>query len=340
MVLTERQRAVLGAVIRGYVARATPVGSKALLAQPGLGVSSATIRHEMALLEREGYLTHPHTSAGRVPTEKGYRYFVEHLMGETELSLEEQRTISHQFHQARLDLEQWVRLSATVLAHSARNAALVTSPKARRSRLKHLELISTGPKAALLVLVLQGGTIRQEIVTALPAFSQEELNRLANELNATLGNLSAEEIRGALPWLGEFPGRVAQCLVGQMEQTNGKESGEVYHEGLAHILRQPEFSHVERVERILELLRRRWFMESLLEEMGTSRGGVQILIGGEGRWVEMEDFSLILSRYGVAQEATGILGILGPTRMPYERCVSVVRYVAGLMTDLLSTLVA
>lgn len=334
--LTGRQKTILDLVVRGYIVTAVPVGSKALVGQPGLNVSSATIRYEMASLEEAGYLTHPHTSAGRVPTEKGYRYFVEHLMEERGLSAEEQRTIRHQFHQARMDLDQWLRLSAAILARSARNAALVTAPKAVLSRLKHLDLISLGESGVLLLLVFHEGSLRQEILTSAPPLEQGELSRLAHELNVRLGGLTSEEIRTRMAGFQGFNRRVSQHLVEVVDQIDQRRASDIYHDGIANILRQPEFAEMERVERVLGILERRTFLESLLAEVELTHGGVQVLIGGEGRWREARDCSIVLARYGVAGEAMGILGVLGPMRMPYERCVSAVRYMAGLMTDLFS----
>lgn len=334
--LTERQKRILDLVVRGYIATAVPVASKVLAGQPGLNVSSATIRHEMASLEEAGYLTHPHTSAGRMPTEKGYRYFVEHLMEERALSAEEQRMIRHQFHQARMDLDQWLRLSAAILARSAQNAALITAPKAARSRLKHLDLISVGESAVLLLLVFHEGSLRQEILTSAPPLEQGELSRLANELNIGLGGVTSEEIRTRTAGFQGFKRRVSQHLIEVVEQVDQRRASDIYHDGIGNILRQPEFAEVERVERVLGILQRRTFLESFLAEVELTPGGVQVLIGGEGRWREVRDCSIVLARYGVTLEAMGILGVLGPMRMPYERCISAVRYMANLMTDLFS----
>ncbi len=334
--LTERQKTILDLVVRGYIATAVPVGSKALVGRPGLSVSSATIRHEMASLEETGYLTHPYTSAGRMPTEKGYRYFVEYLMEERALSVEEQRMIRHQFHQARMDLDQWLKLSAAILARSARNAALVTAPKADRSRLKHLDLISVGESGVLLLLVFHEGSLRQGLLTSALPLEQGELSRLANELNARLGGLTSEKIRTRMIAFQGFKRRVSQHLVEVMERVDQRQASEIYHNGIANILRQPEFAEAERVERVLGILERRAFLESLLTEVELTHGGVQVLIGGEGRWCEARDCSIVLARYGMAQEAMGILGVLGPMRMSYERCISAVRYMASLMTDIFS----
>ena len=181
--MTPRRQAVLGLVIRSYVERGSPVGSKSFVQSYGLDISPATIRNEMAALEEMGYLTHPHTSAGRIPTESGYRYFVEHLLGETELPLPEQHMIRHQFHQARLELDQWVRLAVAVLAHTTRKAALATPPRSHESRFKHLELISLRDTLVLLVLVLLGGTVKQQMLTLDEVVEQETLSRLSNEIN-------------------------------------------------------------------------------------------------------------------------------------------------------------
>ena len=180
--LTPRQQLILGLVIREYVAAAQPVGSKTIEGY-GLGVSSATIRNEMVVLEELGYLIQPHTSAGRVPTELGYRYFVERLMRESHLPLDEQRTIRHQFHQVGVDLEQWMRLAASVLARTAQSAAVVTSLKTEQCRLRHLELISIHETMAMLIVVLEGGIVRQQMLTLDEAMSQDTLTQIANRLN-------------------------------------------------------------------------------------------------------------------------------------------------------------
>ena len=193
--LTERQQTVLRLVIQEYVSSAAPVSSKTITCGYSLGVSAATVRNEMAVLEEQGYLTHPHTSAGRIPTELGYRYFVEKLMEQVDLPLDEQRMISHQFHQARLDLDQWLRLSAAVLAHSTQNASLVTAPKSERCHFKHLELIAIQEDVVLLVLVLQGGTVKQQILTLDSSATQDGLHSMARQVTELWTGLDTLEIR-------------------------------------------------------------------------------------------------------------------------------------------------
>src|SRR5688572_5286509 len=177
--LTKRQEYLLGLIVREYVSAPTPISSKQLVERYGLNVSTATVRNDMAVLEESGYVYAPHTSAGRVPTEAGYRYFVQKLLGDTELSSTEQRRISHQFYQTGLNMDQWLRLAASVLAQTALSAALVTTPVMTQARFKHMELISTQGRMVLLILVLDGGDVRQQMLTLAEPVSQEMLSQVA-----------------------------------------------------------------------------------------------------------------------------------------------------------------
>ena len=206
--LTSRQQLILGLVIREYVAseteaedgsrRVQPIGSKMLVERYNLDLSPATIRNELAKLEDQGYLMHPHTSAGRVPTDSGYRYFVETLMGDTDLPPEERYTIAHQFHQARFDLEQWMKLAASVLARTSGSAAIITPPRAAEAHLKHMQLISTQGRLVLLILVLMDGAIKQEMLTLADPLPQTELDAVSSRLNALFNNRTADEIKKRL----------------------------------------------------------------------------------------------------------------------------------------------
>jgi len=332
--LTPRRQTILGLVVRAYIETAQPVGSKAIVERYGLKYSPATIRNELAMLEEMGYLTHPHTSAGRVPTQEGYRYFVEHLLGEVELPLSDRLMIQHQFHQAQLDLDQWVRLAAAVLAHTAREAALATVPTVPQSRFKHLELISLHDTVVLLVLVLMGGTVKQQMLTLDGPVSQEQLSRISNELNARLSGATSEELADRAANMTDLGSQVVALVRDIMRRADGRISDQIYHEGLAHLLEEPEFAGRESARRIIRVLEERLLLDSILAHL-QDINTVQVIIGGEGRWEALRDLSLVLSRYGLEQGATGILGVVGPIRMPYARAISAVRYVSALMSYLL-----
>lgn len=315
-----------------------PVGSKTFVQSYGLDISPATIRNEMAVLEDLGYLTHPHTSAGRMPTEAGYRYFVEHLLGETELPLPEQRMISHQFHQAQLELDQWVRLAVAVLAHTTRKAALATPPRAHQSRFKHLELISLRDTVVLLVLVLMGGTVKQQMLTLDEVIEQEALSRLSNEMNDRLKGRTAAQIEAGVRQVGESSREVARFVGRVVSQTmtavDRQGDDALYRDGLLHILEEPEFALGGQARNIAQVIEGPSLTQIVSNAAPPQVGGVQVLIGGEGRWHEFADLALILSRYGVEGGASGLLGVVGPLRMTYDRTIGAVRYVAGLMSDL------
>ncbi|MEW5956639.1 MAG: heat-inducible transcriptional repressor HrcA [Chloroflexota bacterium] len=335
--LTERQQVVLRLVVQEYVNSAAPISSNSITKGYNLGVSPATIRNEMAALEELGYLTHPHTSAGRMPTELGYRYFVEKLMEQVDLPLDEQRMISHQFHQARLDLDQWLRLSAAVLAHSTRNASLVTAPKSEHCHFKHLELIAIQEDVALLVLVLQGGTIKQQILSLEAPASQDDLHTMARQLTGLWEGLCAGEITAATSTLSGLAVQVGEEVARTMLRIDDRRSSDIYHDGLLNILSQSEFREREGMEQIIRALEERRLVDQLVGRV-LQQGGVQIIIGGEGQWKELSEVGIVLARYGVDDELTGAMGVLGPVRMTYGRAVSIVRYMSRLMSDLLSDL--
>jgi len=333
--LTARQERILNSIVWEYIDTATPVSSKAVVERQALGVSSATVRGEMAHLEKEGYLTHPYTSAGRIPTAKGYRYFVEYLMEETALPLSERRMIEHQFHQVDMELEQWIRLAAAVLASRASTASLVTAPRARRSRFRRLELVPISETTALLLLVLREGAIRRRIISLRGIQSPGTLSALANELNTLLPDLSGEEVRARFSQLKPAQEEVGEHVAELMDDVDLQHSPDLYRHGLAHILRQPEFTETEKMEKVVGILEDSSYLESVLAEIGLSHGGVQIIIGGEDRWPEISDFSLVLARYGMARQITGVVGIMGPIRMPYSRNIPIVSYMADLMSKLM-----
>ncbi len=329
--LSARRQIVLGLVVREYIARGTPVGSRAILDLYDLGISPATVRNEMAALEDLGYLTHPHTSAGRMPTEEGYRYFVEHLLGDTMLPSEDRLQISHQFGQARAELDQWVKLAVAVLAHTVRNIALATPPKAPSSRLKRVELIEIRDGIVLMVLVTHEGSVKQQMLN-LPV-TADELQRLSNELNEHLAGRTSEQISGQTTAWSPLARDVVE-LIGSVMLRLDMPANEIYREGLSHALTEPEFAEGDMIRRVVEIIETRPLLETILTETRAT-DGVQVIIGGEGRWRELNNVSLVLSRYGVDEGASGVLGVLGPLRMPYGRTISAVRYVSTLMSELL-----
>jgi len=331
--LTERQEYILSLIVQEYTRDPQPVASKTLVEQFNLGVSSATVRNEMVVLEQHGLIYAPHTSAGRVPTQQGYRYFVNRLLHGTELSPQERRRITREFRQAPPDVEAWMRIAASVLSRTAQTAALVTAPRANENHFKHLELISTQGRLVLLVLVLQGGSVQQQILTLEEPVSQEVLSQTARVINMTCLMMTAEQVRSRTRAENDSLLReVGELVADVMDQANEQGARDIYRYGLSESL--PAFTDDE-AQQALRVLEERTLLDRILKE--TLTGGpsdVRVVVAGEGRWNDLSQLSMVLGRYGTSQ-AQGALGVLGPTRMRYGRAISAVRYIANLMSGML-----
>lgn len=342
--LSQRKQQILRALVEEYIHTATPVASETLVRKYGLRFSSATVRHELAGLEESNLIFQPHTSAGRVPTDLGYRYFVEHLMQESALSLDEQLLIRHQFYQVQDQLDQWVRLTASIMARLLHNAAVMTQPRSVEGRLKHFEVLSVTETSAHMVLVLTDGTVKQQRLLLEAPLQQEELSSIAVQLNGLYHELNAKEINDFIQTHHLSPvERLISNTIARILEQHGDMLGDVfYREGVVNILEQPEYTRMgpeeernERMRKVMEVLEQNRFLPVLASQLRTS-DGVQIFIGGENNWDAMKDVSMVVARYGQEGKVGGLLGVIGPTRMQYGRAIAVVRYMANVMNELLS----
>jgi heat-inducible transcriptional repressor len=293
----------------------------------------------MAELEEKGYLAHPHTSSGRVPTDQGYRHYVEALMREEELPWDEQQTIRHQFHQIERGQEAWMHLAASLLAQLAENAAVVTVPRSDVCRIKHLELVSLHERTALLVLVLDEGRLEQQVVALEEAATQEELREVAGKLNKLIAGHSVDELEavkeGLTPLEASFVA-IIEVLMSAIDEG----FDEAYLDGLRNLLGQPEFSESGRALGLIELLDQRTLIRAL-PLRALAQGGVTVIIGAENKQLTeageaMRACSVVVGSYGTPGSATGALAVLGPMRMRYARTIPTVRYLSGLMSEMLT----
>ncbi len=341
--LDPRSQAVLRAVIEEYVSTAMPVGSQALVDRFRLGVSSATIRNVMADLEAAGYLSHPHTSAGRVPTDAGYRLYVESIAPRISLAPVERLMIRHQFGQVEFASEQWFRLAAATIAGITHAAGLATPAKPHSCRLRHVDLVATSSRTASLVVVLAEGSVKQELVPLDEPYEQEDLDEIAGLLNAQLGSKSATEVASRLEALAAEPDapvlslRVMRRIERMMYEFDGASVEDVFSDGLLNVMEAPEFSQSEKLRRVFAVLQNRDYLGSLMGRLAES-DDVHVLIGTENGPDEMRDVSLVLAAYGQRDRALGVVGVLGPTRMSYPHAIGTVRYVSGLMNELVEQL--
>ncbi|MBI2288393.1 MAG: heat-inducible transcription repressor HrcA [Chloroflexi bacterium] len=334
--LSPRAETILKYIVGQYIAKARPVPSQSITDEYQLGVSSATIRNEMAYLEQEGYITRPHPSAGSVPSDKGYRHYVESL-GEIKLPLAEQRLVSHLFHQVEKELDEWLHLAATLMAQMVHNTVVVTIPKPKASQLKHLELVSLQDYVALVSLILSGIKVKQQLITFSQMIDQAELTAIANKLTANYSGLTSSQITAKGSGLTSTEQQITDSLVNIMETEDDREYEEQYLDGLHFMLSQPEFAHNQRMLTLMELVEERSLLKSIIpaELAGNS---VQVIIGKENKLEAFHDYSLVINRYGLPEEAIGTISVIGPTRMPYAHTIATVGYLSSVLSRLAARL--
>jgi heat-inducible transcriptional repressor len=342
-----RAQAILRAVIEEYVTSAAPVGSQALVERYGLGVSSATVRSILAELEMAGLLTHPHTSAGRVPTDAGYRFYVESIADTVPLPAVEQLMIRHQFGQVEFASEHWFRLAATTLASITRAAGLATPAKPRAAHIRRIDLVAINERMASLILVLREGAIKQSLVNVADddAIDQVTLNHVAGILNERLADQTADRAQAILDRLpaeeriAQLARRIGERVIRIVREYDAEVIEEVFSDGLLNVMDAPEFAQSDKLRRVFSALENRSYLGQLVGDVADA-GRIQVYIGHENQPVEMRDVSLVLAPYGRPGRAIGVVGVLGPTRMSYPQAIGTVRFVSGLMNELVDHLYA
>jgi heat-inducible transcriptional repressor len=346
--LDARAQAILRAVIDEYVATAAPVGSQTLVERYPFGVSSATVRNVFSELERGGFLGHPHTSAGRVPTDAGYRLYVESLVGEMPLPPIEQLMIRHQFGQVEFATDQWFRLAATTIASATRAAGIATAAKPRAVRIRRVELVRIGERMASVVVVLNEGSVKQALLMIDASTTDGELEEAAQRLNRSCDGLAAADLAERLRWFEDAPAddpvftlvrRAGDRALHILRDFDATTVEQLFSDGLLHVMAEPEFAASEKLRRVFAALENRQYLGELIEEV-TSAAELRVYIGRENRAEEMADVALVLAPYGRPGAAVGVVGVLGPTRIRYPQAIGTVRFVSGLMNDLVDHLYA
>ncbi len=334
--LTQRRADILNLVVDEYIDTAAPVSSRALVDRHQLPVSTATVRNELAALEEDGYITHPYTSAGRVPSNVGYRFYVEQLMAEEPVGSDEQRTIEHQFHQATPDLEQWLQLAASILSAAVGNVAVVARPRRAVPRLRHVQLVHRRAGSALLVGVMDDGSVQERIVAVPELEQQEALSARAARLNAGLGLADAEGVRAIATDLDDDADQRIALDIAELVAEHAA-GAELFIEGVRSVLEQPEFASTERMLDAVQHLQA-YHLRHALRPRNRPARDARVLIGDENEHGWLHDWTLVISTFGEPSGATGSIAVVGPTRMRYGHTIPRVRYVAGLMTELLHEL--
>jgi len=334
--LDSRKQLILKAVVADYTRTGVPVGSHALAIHLA-SWSSATIRNELANLVEVGYLLQPHTSAGRVPSDLGYRYYVDFLMEEEPVPVAVRRQMDPFFALLTGGLEETLEVAARALALVTDAVSMVTGPRALGAPLKHLDIISLEPRHALLLLVLEGNLIRQQPIALSREADQMELSALAGSLNEALQGRDARHVAAVSEGgpAGSLWSEVVIAIAALMESVDAGQDTLVVHDGVRNLLHQPEFGDVGRFQEVLDLLEEERVLGEMLAAIETDHG-TQIMIGRETGLEQLRQCSLVMTTYRVGAQRWGTLGVLGPTRMQYSQVAPRVRYVATRVGDSLS----
>ena len=342
MEMTERKKEILKTIINEYIVTANPVGSRTLARKYDFGVSSATIRNEMADLELAGYLEQPHKSAGRVPSDKGYRFYVDSLMDLKGISEEEAKTIRKDYNTKETEIQDLMRHTSNLLSDLTNYTSLALSPELKESIFRNLKLVRVSERKILIVLVTDTGVIKDKIIELPENLSEKDLSELERVLNNRLSGLPLYQIDGQL--LSNIASQLAAKIsIGKKNIDLIKEElfgddfstfGQVYLGGTTYILDQPEFSDLNKIKNMLSMLEHKQIVRDILDEGDQSE--LEIVIGDENEYEDIKDCSIVIATYKLNGRPVGKLGVLGPTRMQYSKAAARVRFMADLLSNILT----
>lgn len=339
MELSERKKAILQAIIEDYIASAEPVGSRNIAKNHDLGLSAATIRNEMADLEEMGYLDKPHTSAGRIPSEMGYRFYVDSLMRRYSLTMEEISNLQSSMDRKYNQLENVVSEISDIISKATNYPAIVELPMAQKSRLRSVKMMLIEKGSVLIVVVTDAGVVRNRHMKVSGEIDYEVVDSISEFLSGQLTGLSADDftparlmlIYEAMASYGDFLKTVIEFVL----ECLGNSQNRVYIGGASNILNNPEFENIERAKEFLSFIDRKENVSEMLNLLETADSNISIKIGSENAVPEMRDTSLVVANYNVGGKLHGKIGIIGPKRMNYARVVSSLELINNQLSEIL-----
>jgi len=339
--LTDRGQQILEAIIEEYIATAQPVGSKALTQNQGIKLSPASVRNVMAELEELGYLVSPHTSAGRIPTEKGYRFYVDTILRVSEMDRSQKDQIELHYRQQGLQMTDMLREASRTLSSISHYTGLVMIPRLKATIFRDIEFVKLSPRLILAVFVTQSGLVQNKLVEVDEDLSPRELEKITNYLNQTMTGLSIQDVRTRIiTEMAQEKALYDQLMRRAFTLSSAalvdESNGDVIIEGASRFLEQPEFSDLDCMKRIVQTFEQKSALVELLDR-GLETKGVQVIIGSETEHTELSDCSLITAAYSGKRGTLGTLGVIGPNRMPYATIIPIVDYTASLISRLLDT---
>tara|TARA_B100001750_G_scaffold17648_1_gene12136 strand:+ start:1441 stop:2463 length:1023 start_codon:yes stop_codon:yes gene_type:complete len=335
--VNERAASILTTLVREYISTAVPVASENVARKSPVKVSPATVRNMMASLEDSGYILRPHISSGGVPSNKGYRFYVESIDINVGPSPTVREQIWYTIQEREKDLESWVNLAATVLSAFSQNMAVVTYPRSSLPVVKHLQIVKIQESAGLLIVVLDQARLRKRIIWIDEEFTQDYLTVVANKLNDAYKDLTYREIDRKSVELTVFEDGVRKDIVNLLKEEDLSFGSDHRIEGIRRLLSQPEFVNRGRVEEVLAMLDEKMLIKSLLLE-ASGEDMVAVHIGDENSEENLKPFSVVLCNYGIPDEASGVIGVIGPPRMDYFNVIGGVRLLSNMMSELVVSL--
>lgn len=336
--LTDRQRLILGAIVDDYIRSAEPVGSRSISKRGDIAFSPATIRNEMSDLEELGYLEQPHTSAGRIPSHLGYRYYVDQLAPLGDMSNMELDKIKLFFAERVQEQEEIIRQVAMILSEMTNYTSIVLGPELFNTTLKHMQIIPLNAEQAVAIIVTSNGHVENKVVNIPRGISISEIEKVVNILNTKLSGVPLLQLKPKLySEIGEELSKHVhryEELIHVLESSFGNdEDSKVFLSGTTNMLTQPEFRDVEKVKSILDLLEEH---DTLVKMLAHTPSGIQVRIGSENKLDAFQSCSLITATYSVEGQTLGTIGILGPTRMEYGRVINLLAYLSRDLANIIS----
>lgn len=331
MFLDDRKKSILHAVVDDYISTAEPIGSRTLARKHGLGLSSATIRNEMADLEDMGYLTQPHTSAGRIPSDKGYRFYVDQLMEFSELTDEEIYSIKDAMETQINELSQLLKRASVIMSQITKYASMASTPGKQNSILKTVQIVPVEKGKALIVVLTNAGVIKNSIINIPETVLPEHLITVSNIFNdklkgLTIDNINASVIKEIELLLGNDSSVLHPVLNGVTHCINQIDYPEIYLDGAINMLNHPEFSDVVRAREFLNFMDAKEVLRKILNSVYKQGDYIKVTIGEENKIIEMKDCSLVTTTYSLGNVVVGTVGVIGPTRMEYSKVLAAMNY--------------
>ena len=339
MQLDERKYLILQAIIDDYILTAMPVGSRTVSRKAGVGYSPATIRNEMSDLEELGYLAQPHTSAGRVPSNKAYRLYVDHLMKTVKLTSDEREWMHDHLLSKSRQVEGVIRSAARVLSDATKYTSVIVAPRLGTMRIRHVQLVPVAEKTALMIIVTNAGIVKDAVIRVPEGLDADDLYTISRMLTQRLADQPLEGVRQAFSEMlrnaqqnRRLLGEALQVIEKRLEE--GGDASDVFVDGSTNLLEYPEYSDVNKARSFLSVLESKDTLRKILGRDGSME--VSIRIGPENQVPELNDCSIVTATYRVGDHSTGTLGIIGPTRMNYNRVISVLDFMGRALSDVLS----